>query len=340
MHIYEQIIVMERYPFLVHRLKDNSFTHMTFETFDSTLPVNARPPACALNDRLIAELNYLSNAARPFASYYNEPDSPSLTSTMFEMMTTANISAGPFNSSHDVAHEFFSALGWPNNRLELKLLTGRFTAHGYNKHEFDGIRDVAFGGVCDIMRDVCDNPFDQYKLPDYFDDNTCTICRFTAKSAPEKQEHAKTCSYIVTPTVRELAIAAMCERTPQPCRAPGGCRDDESCVGCADGVLPDFTLDPFVLNQVADALLENGLKEEVSAIRQCGICSGTGFTVRRRSRFDAAGEPVSCTFCNQTGRREYILEDRLIAHLRSPKPHVLGCWALDLITGRQSAYGD
>ncbi len=75
-------------------------------------------------------------------------------------------------------------------------------------------------------------------------------------------------------------------------------------------------LDPQRLAVLADALEEAGCGDV-----ECPECKGD-----RRST-DTGLYP--CPDCHGTGR----IPNPLLAHLRSPGPHVRGCWALDLILG-------
>jgi hypothetical protein len=75
---------------------------------------------------------------------------------------------------------------------------------------------------------------------------------------------------------------------------------------------PDGTLDPLTLCALADAL------EEAGCVDQCEDCGGT------RTRCEH-------TLCVECGG--WIKPHPLPAHLRSPEPHVRGCWAVSLILG-------
>jgi hypothetical protein len=74
-------------------------------------------------------------------------------------------------------------------------------------------------------------------------------------------------------------------------------------------------LDPLALAAVADAL------EEAGCVRQhCTHCVGGVW-----GEYES-GEPIYCNDCPNRC---------ILAHLRSPGPHVRGCWAVDLILGRE-----
>lgn len=78
---------------------------------------------------------------------------------------------------------------------------------------------------------------------------------------------------------------------------------------------PDGILDPERLAILADALEEAGC--DGTACLQCETVKGVGGTL------------AGCNHCGGTG----IIPHPLLAHLRSPGPHVRGCWVLDLIRG-------
>lgn len=96
-------------------------------------------------------------------------------------------------------------------------------------------------------------------------------------------------------------------------------------------------LDPVRLAVLADALEEAGCAgEECPRCRgtgelSCPKCSGEGcspYGVGANGRC-TAGDP--CPGCGGTG----WLPHPLLSHLRGPGPHVRGCWAIDLLTGRE-----
>ena len=83
--------------------------------------------------------------------------------------------------------------------------------------------------------------------------------------------------------------------------------------------LPGGTLDPFRLGLVADALEEAGCGQV--PCRDC-VRGFTSFSL------DNAWKCVKC-------KGEGFLTHPLLAHLRSPGPHYRGCWALDLVLGKE-----
>jgi hypothetical protein len=104
----------------------------------------------------------------------------------------------------------------------------------------------------------------------------------------------------------------------------------------------DGTLDPLRLAVLADALEEAGCADE-----RCQHCHGSGtYTVQvRNAALSAAnGYGPATTYSEWRGCRHCGGEhDRkgsgrtssgLLAHLRSPGPHVRGCWVVDLLLGK------
>lgn len=83
-------------------------------------------------------------------------------------------------------------------------------------------------------------------------------------------------------------------------------RYGDICTRChGTGRIEDGALDPFHLSALADALVDAGCPEE--------------------ARWqDDKGGPLP----------DFRGPNPLLAHLRSPGPHVRGCWALDLVLGK------
>jgi hypothetical protein len=88
----------------------------------------------------------------------------------------------------------------------------------------------------------------------------------------------------------------------------------------------DGRLDPLTLAAVADALEEAGC--DTQRKEQCPRCDGMrGYNEMGPNTFWQ-----TCRRCEGVG---YLVTPYpLLAHLRSPGPHVRGCWALDLLLGR------
>lgn len=83
------------------------------------------------------------------------------------------------------------------------------------------------------------------------------------------------------------------------------------------------SLDPYRLAVLADALEEAGCPP----LAECPHCGGRGWRYVQR----ADGPDWEwCDRCEGGGTPHPLL-----AHLRSPGPHCLGCWALDLILGKE-----
>ncbi len=107
--------------------------------------------------------------------------------------------------------------------------------------------------------------------------------------------------------------------------------------------LPRSELDPLRLAILADALEEAGCAGE-----RCKECHGSGtYTVQARNAALSAanGYGAATTYSEWRGCRHCggdhdtkgtgHVPHPLLAHLRSPGPHVRGCWALDLILGKE-----
>jgi len=93
----------------------------------------------------------------------------------------------------------------------------------------------------------------------------------------------------------------------------------------------DGALDPFRLALLADALEEAGCPPFVP----CDECKGSGSV--NLGLADAICGKCYDYFCDDTGgywRGKGLTENPILAHLRSPGPHVRGMWSLDLILGK------
>lgn len=85
--------------------------------------------------------------------------------------------------------------------------------------------------------------------------------------------------------------------------------------------LGDGTLDPVRLRVLANALLDAGYPEE----EKCPACGGAkGEWVLDQGWRDKWAHCLPCRGCGR-------IPSRLLGHLRSPGPHLYGCWALDLV---------
>jgi hypothetical protein len=143
----------------------------------------------------------------------------------------------------------------------------------------------------------------------------------------------------LTPQVLTLAQAAYEERPGRECAACSGVGQYHQikqlsgerawmvCPECGGtGRIEDGTLDPVRLAILADGLEEAGCVGEV-----CMACDGRGS--KRYADMEDEEPDAVCLTC-KGGRR---LPSPLLAHLRSPGPHVRGCWAVDLTLGKEGA---
>ena len=157
--------------------------------------------------------------------------------------------------------------------------------------------------TADLLRDIVGNPFRPVTLP------WQCICGvpcgpptpgyFCVRCGAAKD---KTQCPWFTPTVCSLALAVYEERDP------------------ASG-----HLDPLRLAILADALEEAGCPQT----EECCDCDGSGVCMTRPRDPVRLGRGWPCKLCKTTGR----LPHPLLTHLRSPGPHVRGCWAVDLVRG-------
>ncbi len=186
--------------------------------------------------------------------------------------------------------------------------------------------------IAAMLREVFGNPFRPVTLP----------VRQKCADGATCPQHG--CHWL-TPTVVSLAQAAYQERGG---RCPGGCRvlhgprkeanvyvlyehagPDSAWVVCptchGTGRTGDGHLDRGRLAVLSDALEEAGCPDG----EQCGLCEGDGKV--RPWRYPQSFHVVgACEGCHGTGR----VPHPLLAHLRSPGPHVRGCWAVDLVLGK------
>ncbi len=95
---------------------------------------------------------------------------------------------------------------------------------------------------------------------------------------------------------------------------------------------------------LADALEEAGATDDVEtiefpAVLCCPDCGDAGFW-RAGQEFDhmrkcRRQECGTVWVPGEVVKRKVTTPNPLLAHLRSPGPHVRGCWALDLILGKE-----
>jgi hypothetical protein len=198
-----------------------------------------------------------------------------------------------------------------------------------------------------ILRDIVGNPF-----------RPVALCGKPPQPGLAAQGHCDyycpDCAALLTPTVVSLATQAYQERPGRECgKCPKweGVKTDEqgyyetdavqavidfgkrkkACVCQGTGRIDDGQLDHYRLAVLSDALEEAGCEGG-----PCVHCQGRGCHQTGMVRNDTHGrhdtrEAIRCLGCNGTGRTPHPL----VAHLRSPEIHVRGCWAIDLLTGRE-----
>ena len=197
----------------------------------------------------------------------------------------------------------------------------------------------------DLLREIVGNPFRPVTLPNAPD---CVVCggsgRFAVGSGEDAEPMRCRCCPWRTPDVIRLAESAYEERERLCIHEVGG--PLARCGRCGDtGIIDDGTLDPLTLAALADALLEAGCPEEVECGGcvdgdvGCPECEGLGvyydppYSLKRYTCPHCTDGlcDARCLPCKGTGR----VPHPLIEHLRSPDPHVKGCWVIDTLTGRE-----
>lgn len=105
-------------------------------------------------------------------------------------------------------------------------------------------------------------------------------------------------------------------------------------VGMAGRIYDDRDFD--ALPMLADLLEEAGCPAEESedAVVDCPDCDGAGEVY---GNYFAEDGLETCERCDGIGSvtANVARPSPLLAHLRSPGPHVRGCWALDCVLGRE-----
>jgi hypothetical protein len=211
-----------------------------------------------------------------------------------------------------------------------------------------------------LLREIVGNPFRPLVLPSYRVCRTCrrrppdqwwNVCPFCS---PALSGFEDVCEWL-TPTVRSLAHAAYEDRG-RPCGngcvtlpnppvtlrgkhlkwANGG--GWHACPRCAgSGRIDDGALDPARLAVLSDALEEAGCPAEET----CPECEGKGeywlpgFRGPRTTLSRCETCPPLPGPPHYGHRGSGRVSNGLLPHLRSPGPHVRGCWALDLILGKE-----
>lgn len=126
----------------------------------------------------------------------------------------------------------------------------------------------------------------------------------------------------------DLGGPMMGGKEPYASRAKKYWRTKCACKGTRRVPTADGTLAPDRLAVLADALEEAGCPQEVS--EQCSRCDGLGW-------YQDMGPNTftfTCQDCDGVGRVSPVPHP-LLTHLRSPGPHVRGCWAVDCLLGKE-----
>lgn len=167
-----------------------------------------------------------------------------------------------------------------------------------------------------LLRDICGNPYRPVVLPA---SPNCKIGCPRSRDLPDPDHELPRvcgeCGYYwechwLTPEVFFLAQAAYEER------------DEET-----------GHLDPVRLAILADALEEAGCPgmkcERCGGVGQHHVSLADGGIICRDGVVRSGWR--ECPNCRCNG----VVAHPLLAHLRSPGPHVRGCWAVDLVLGRE-----
>lgn len=206
---------------------------------------------------------------------------------------------------------------------------------------------------CDIIRDIVGNPFRPFR-PAIYDNPGCP------NRAVRHPQSICSCPPWLTPTVLSLAQAAhdeLWDKAEEVERIEkmidtqrfimSRCYSDSAYRVYSSNLdrfrkelakveeLPHGMLDPQRLKILSDALEEAGCEQE-----ECGECP-----VLRKAKINSDGsydrdmvEEViewgkakkQCR-CGGTGK----VTHSILTHLRSPDSHYRGCWAIDLILGKE-----
>jgi hypothetical protein len=146
-----------------------------------------------------------------------------------------------------------------------------------------------------LMREVCGNPFRPVTLPMATGKATAPLVVEGKPTGMVATVEVPRCPWL-TPMARVLAQAAY-----------------------DSGKHGDGTLDPLTLMALADRLEEEGCVESKRCVCDDGLIHGPL-------------DSYPCYDCKGTGHLHNT--HPLVIHLRSPGPHVRGCWAVDLILGK------
>jgi hypothetical protein len=153
----------------------------------------------------------------------------------------------------------------------------------------------------DLLRDIVGNPFPSRMI---YRRSIHRLWQTNGHGHPGSNEWEEV-SWL-TPTVLALAEAAYRERG----RKWSGMVEGEMGPEFQSGTIEDGTIDPQRLAILADALEDAGCPSG-----RCDKCGGIG--------------------CLECPGRGFIDAGSIVGHLRSPGPHVKGCWVLDLLLGKE-----
>lgn len=172
-----------------------------------------------------------------------------------------------------------------------------------------------------LLRDIVGNPFRPVMLPA---GPPCRKCRGKGKR-PSGAGGA-----VDRPSHRPCEVCEGTGHGPCPWLTPDVLALAQAAYDQRDEV--SGHLDPVRLAILADSLEEVGCPPEVETA--CNGCGGAGVV------YDEVGTDYPCVRCGRggltrpgTGRA--IVPHPLLAHLRSPGPHVRGCWAIDLVLEKE-----
>lgn len=179
-----------------------------------------------------------------------------------------------------------------------------------------------------LLRDICGNPWVVVEREHDAKPGYPTCWRRKENPGPSRRLLTVKDSWL-TPTVIALATAAYSERAGRKCERCKGMgtlgfseawdTSEPTCPDCrGSGHIDDGALEADRLAVLADALEEAGCPE----YEKCHDCQ------------DESPYRIYCDTCKDSGRCGK-LPHPLLAHLRSPGPHVRGCWAIDLLLGKE-----
>jgi hypothetical protein len=122
-------------------------------------------------------------------------------------------------------------------------------------------------------------------------------------------------------------------------------RDPRTVVGLASAIYKDGTFNAVDMSVLGDMLADQGCPQEVEEVRtvvaggRCPRCGDAGFW-RSGVHFDHMKKcrVGGCGMVWEPGGGERVrvkVPNPLLGHLRGGSGHVRGCWALDLILGKE-----